>query len=1417
MCANQLDPGTHVSAPAAAPAASPSPAASAKGPPKEIPPDALKKLIQDFESQKIHNQARVFPIRSLLGAEKVVARVWWEHQHKAHTPLGLHEILITRYFDAAGNANPLAQQTAQEKPNKAKVTLDLNTQAILVNDDMSWSPKGLLSLMDALEATQHCWTLVQLGHELEVANYISWWKQLFRSRSSRLDQLKTYWLDAGWRMALELRNGTDFGTIAEQIMQDQFALQAALARDPPAMPKNKPQAPPKAPWKNPQSQQANPGKRRTWEASPGSWQAKKSSNADYYKSNAYQQQKPSGGTGGTPSQTDPPDRHRSPTDLILLSVFDGIGCARVALDQLKDKLPLKIHYFAWEIDEQCTELTSRHFDVHHRGDFRDDNLDDLIQRLDELDPHQSTPVLLTAGPPCPDYSRILGDNGQGRAGQEGIKSEQFCTWQRDLCQRLQPRPVGRLVENVIPHRRADIKHFEDGLSCQAIIFDSCEFKRVSRPRVWWSDIRWTDPTTDKVFGSGLKWTRHFGTWRLNAPQPTTAVTIPDGWSAPSCWSKNQQLHCLTTPAPTPEGRAAPRSMKGKMSSATHNRWVAAGRLFAPWHYEDDHVMKSPSGELTTAPIETKESLHELPVGFTEGFDTTTRHRMVANSWHTGVARLLLWVLLLQMGAQATAHRPPRGTSFDALHYMKGLWVQPMQHGPGPLQPLASGEVEKLTDMREHWDQAGRLGHPAAEQTQLDPGLRQVLTIREQLPMDLNRLRHRVCDEVCSMKEVLAETTEEWFDTLPSHVRKLYHSPTAALQVPLMRTLSSEFHWGDDTLLKELEEGFPLLGRLQAGWGWPLRSDDRYSHPLAMMDFFVENEKYIHRKMKNRRTDPHWQHLALDIAEEVRMGRMEGPFTAPPSWPGKTVPLDLCEHTGRLHPGPTRHVSTSVAFSIMQVGADGKEKIRRGEDWRRGLQNQTVQVVDAPVNHRAPAFVALAQALADKNIQTMVWATDQEDAYRQLPVAEPQHCYTLLFTANGATLWRHRCLLFGATGSVWSYGRTSDWMMFMARCLLLGGNMHYVDDFAAVEPRESATSSFVCSHRLWETIGFRFKKSKVQPPDTEHRIQGIIMKITKESFTLSPDPDRLQRMVTRLKEVLLDGRLSADEAARTAGKLQFLTETLSGQAMKACLVNMYAQAHHSNADDTIGLGLRDSIQTIIFILEHLQPKVHVFSQPQAAILYADAYLLAGDKKVSLSTAMDMDWPDLTHSLMENGWGWVLRTPNGVTYYSFGRIPQNLTKHFTTRNAFIYAFEIIAQILPLVSCRLWIPPAVWCWCDNQAGKAALQKGYGKDKKINHLLSMFWSYATMANLDPHWRRVCSQANISDPISRQDITIAIEKGWVHVECDWEAIYMLLLEGNKSTSAALATAPKLLDCTGFISQALQHGEARNRANMVED
>ena len=96
-------------------------------------------------------------------------------------------------------------------------------------------------------------------------------------------------------------------------------------------------------------------------------------------------------------------------------------------------------------------------------------------------------------------------------------------------------------------------------------------------------------------------------------------------------------------------------------------------------------------------------------------------------------------------------------------------------------------------------------------------------------------------------------------------------------------------------------------------------------------------------------------------------------------------------------------------------------------------------------------------------------------------------------------------------------------------------------------------------------------------------------------------------------------------------------------------------------------------------------------------------------------------------------------------------------FTERKAYIYALEIIAQVLAIVSTgHLW-KTAIWCWMDNEPGRTALTKRCGRDRKVNRLLAALWNYITMETVDPHWRRVCSAANISDS----------QHGWTEIQAD--------------------------------------------------
>eukprot|EP00438_Fugacium_kawagutii_P005919 Skav229269 [mRNA] locus=scaffold952:184886:185455:- [translate_table: standard] len=137
-----------------------------------------------------------------------------------------------RCFDSCGQLNSLSPQFKTKSPHQ-RLTLDKDNQTLLLEDDAPWSPKGIMSIIDSLTAIKFCWILVGLGHEMDIEAYITWWIHLFRSKMGKIEELKLYWIEASWKMALEMRQHGDFAICSCNVMEDTASLQSALLKDQP--------------------------------------------------------------------------------------------------------------------------------------------------------------------------------------------------------------------------------------------------------------------------------------------------------------------------------------------------------------------------------------------------------------------------------------------------------------------------------------------------------------------------------------------------------------------------------------------------------------------------------------------------------------------------------------------------------------------------------------------------------------------------------------------------------------------------------------------------------------------------------------------------------------------------------------------------------------------------------------------------------------------------------------------------------------------------------------------------------------------------------------------------------------------------------------------------------------------------------
>ena len=62
-------------------------------------------------------------------------------------------------------------------------------------------------------------------------------------------------------------------------------------------------------------------------------------------------------------------------------------------------------------------------------------------------------------------------------------------------------------------------------------------------------------------------------------------------------------------------------------------------------------------------------------------------------------------------------------------------------------------------------------------------------------------------------------------------------------------------------------------------GWRPRLHDKYTAPISGDTFAVLNRAYVFEELQKGRLAPEWSSLLAEILDEVRVGRMKGPFEA----------------------------------------------------------------------------------------------------------------------------------------------------------------------------------------------------------------------------------------------------------------------------------------------------------------------------------------------------------------------------------------------------------------------------------------------------------------------------------------------------------------------------------------------------------
>jgi DNA-cytosine methyltransferase len=150
----------------------------------------------------------------------------------------------------------------------------------------------------------------------------------------------------------------------------------------------------------------------------------------------------------------------------VLSLFDGISCARVALDRAN--IPIS-HYYACEIEKNAIKVSQRNYpDTIHLGS------------VVGLTPPFNID-LLVGGSPCTDLSIAKKD----RKGLDGERSGLFWEYVRI---KNEAKPKWFILENVASMSKEAKEAITKAMGVEPVMFNASLVSAQSRKRLFWTNI-----------------------------------------------------------------------------------------------------------------------------------------------------------------------------------------------------------------------------------------------------------------------------------------------------------------------------------------------------------------------------------------------------------------------------------------------------------------------------------------------------------------------------------------------------------------------------------------------------------------------------------------------------------------------------------------------------------------------------------------------------------------------------------------------------------------------------------------------------------------------------------------------------------------------------------------------------------------
>lgn len=306
----------------------------------------------------------------------------------------------------------------------------------------------------------------------------------------------------------------------------------------------------------------------------------------------------------------------------VLSLFDGISCARVALERAG--IPVEA-YYASEIDKYAIQVSEKNYpDIRHIGDVKTlvtfPHSPECEIPLDRHYDFYGIDILI-GGSPCQDLSIAKKD----RKGLDGERSGLFWEYVRIL---REVKPKYFILENVASMSQEAKDTITSELGVEPIMINASLVSAQNRKRLFWTNIpNVTVPDDKKIMLTDVietakpevyQYRRTYFRKNLSGKVPTLTANMGTGGNNVPYVISSRQEHATVS-----ENKSTP------LTSA-----MGMGGGHVPCITIDGENWRK------ITPVEC-ERLQGLPDNYTEGISNTQRYKTLGNAFNVDVVAHIL--------------------------------------------------------------------------------------------------------------------------------------------------------------------------------------------------------------------------------------------------------------------------------------------------------------------------------------------------------------------------------------------------------------------------------------------------------------------------------------------------------------------------------------------------------------------------------------------------------------------------------------------------------------------------------------------------------------------------------------------------------------------------------------------------------